>query len=86
MRQTTSILGITTCHLLKNPAGTWSFVGRIPVELCDDRDATLSDIQGQRWHKRADGTTGCYRSKIFQSQQDARDFARSVGVDVVLPN
>ena len=66
--------------LVKHPSGRYGFVGSIPMALCNDRDATKDDIMGQRWHTRADGTTGCYYCPTFENAADAVAFAISRGV------
>lgn len=76
------MLQITSCHLLKAPSGRWTFVGRVPESLCFDRDATREDIMGGRSHRRGDGSVGCLRPRSFDSEGEARGFARSHGVEL----
>lgn len=66
-------------HVLKNPAGTYSYVGSIPVELAEvvpaDRAATL----GQRAFIDDNGKVMMYKFPVFQSLEEAVSFAASKG-------
>lgn len=55
-------------HVIQNPAGTFSLVGMIPRELCDECEPTKADVLGSR----VDMTTRkVYRPKVFKTAQEA---------------
>ena len=68
-------------HVINNPAGTYSFVGSLPLELARIVPATKSDIMGQRTIKH-NGETMSYRFPTFKTRQLAVDFAASKGITV----
>lgn len=72
---------IDTTHVLENPNGTWGFVGSIPVELCDLKPANAQDEMALRAFD-YNGERVVAKSKVFKSEQEAREFAGSVGVEV----
>jgi hypothetical protein len=56
--------GFSKTSIIKNPAGTYSFVGHIPAELCEDRI-----------HKNGMPYTG---SKIFKTMEEAQNALNAV--------
>lgn len=66
-------------HILLNPAGTYSYVGNVPIELCEGRIPTRSDILGQNVH--TDGKS--YHSKRFSTYAEAKKFANDSGFEVI---
>ena len=70
-------------HVLKNPAGTYSYVGSIPVELAEvvpaDRAATL----GQRAFIDDNGKVMMYKFPVFATREEAMSFAEEKGFDVI---
>lgn len=71
--------------VIKNPAGTYSYVGRIPVVLGNQVPATVADIMGGRAHRYNEDTPGdCYTWKFpnFPTRTEAVEFAAQRGVEV----
>lgn len=68
--------------VIKNPAGTYSYVGSIPTVLGTEVSATKSDIMGQRWHKNEAGETVTWKFPVFQSESEAIAYATSKGVQI----
>jgi hypothetical protein len=77
------MLNITTLHIIKNPAGTYSYVGRVPVTLMRLADANRSDILGCRAFKADDGSMKVYKGRTFQTYDEALQYAKSHGFEVV---
>ena len=63
-------------HIIKNPSGTFSFVGSVPVSLMDTRKPTTADVMGGR----VDHETGlAYVTRTYQNVEAAIKDANSVG-------
>lgn len=67
--------------ILKTPRGNYTFVGAVPRELCDRREASTSDVMAGR-AVRENGELVYYRPKVFATELEARDFALSVNIPV----
>lgn len=67
-------------HVLKNPAGTYSYVGSIPVELASVVPADRAAVLGQRAFFDEEGNLKMYKFPIFQSLEEAVSFAASKGL------
>ncbi|MHA1962824.1 MAG: hypothetical protein ACW99U_21755 [Candidatus Thorarchaeota archaeon] len=68
--------------IIKNPAGTYSYVGNIPTVLGNEVPATVDDVRGQRWHKNHHGDTMTWKFPVFATEQDAIDHAASRGITI----
>lgn len=68
----------STTHVIKNPAGTYSYVGAVPGALAEIVPATYTDIIGGRAFSR-DGQTVAYHFQPRQSIQAAVDEAIAAG-------
>ena len=66
-------------HVHKNPAGTFSFVGRIPTDVMDKVPATADDIMAGRSHKDEDGSLIAWKGKTFATEQEAVAHAANKG-------
>lgn len=63
-------------HIIKNPAGTYSFVGSIPANLCEWVPATSADVMAGRAQKNPNtGTWVAPKKPIFTEVTAAVDFA-----------
>ncbi len=87
MQQALKMLGHMRLHVLHNPAGTYSFVGAVPVDLgYVGRDGHELTADEQR--KVAQFGAGMFRSTItcrtFTTAQEAVDFAASRGETAIL--
>jgi hypothetical protein len=77
------MLNITTLHVIKNPAGTYSYVGQIPADLCYIVPATKSDVMGGRaWIDKVNGDLVTYKTPIFKSRENAVRYATDHGYKV----
>lgn len=79
------MLNIKHTFVIKNPAGTYSYVGRIPVVLGNRIPATKSDIMGGRAYRYNEDDPGnCYTWKfpVFPTRGEAVEFAAQRGVEV----
>ena len=68
-------------HLIKNPAGTFSFKGRVPVTLAwlnkDGSELSLDEA----WHvSKANYPAMLAKTRVFESAADALDAAEKLGV------
>jgi len=70
--------------LAKNPAGTYSFVGSVPASLFKSVEPTKSDIMAGRFYKDENGVTKSPRVMIFETLQEAKDYADSLNIDYVV--
>jgi hypothetical protein len=73
-------------HVLKNPAGTFSFFGDVPSALANLVPATKADVMGGRAFKDHDFGTGgllTYRFPVFHSRDAAIDYADVRGFPVI---
>ena len=72
-------------HILKNPAGTYSYVGSIPVELAEIVPADRAAVLGQRaFIDKATDKVMMYKFPVFTSQEAAVAFAAGKGFSVKL--
>ena len=58
-------------HIIKNPAGTFSYVGQVPVTLMRTRKPTREDIMGGRVLDDGLAYVGKSRPTIERAVQDA---------------
>lgn len=70
-------------HILKNPTGTYTFVGSVPASLCEEVDATQSDVMGGRAYRADDGSLKTPKVPSFPSYEEARQFAREHGFEPI---
>ena len=69
-------------HVIKNPAGTFSFVGSIPLELGKRVKPTSSDIMAGRFFM--DGETAyAVKFPVFKTKEDAINHAKKSGFTVL---
>ena len=68
-------------HVIHNPAGTYSYVGSLPVTLARSVPATMSDTLGGRSFRGENGELCAYKFPVFQTEADAVAFAKSHGFD-----
>jgi hypothetical protein len=66
-------------HIIKNPAGTYSYVGSIPVSLGYEVPADRSAVMGGRSFRNAEGKLVEWEFPVFKTEQEAKDFAISKG-------
>lgn len=71
-------------HVISCPNG-YCFVGNIPVKLAQIVPATKSDVMGQRAFRDENGNLMTYRFPVFQTQQEAVDFAKSHSYEAKIP-
>jgi len=70
-------------HVLKNPAGTYSYVGSIPVELASVVPADRAAVLGQRAFFDEEGNLKMYKFPVFKTRAEAMSFAEEKGFDVI---
>lgn len=71
-------------HILKNPAGTYSYVGSIPVELAEIVPADRAAVLGQRaFIDKATDKVVMYKFPVFKTRDEAFAFAEAKGFDVI---
>ena len=68
-------------HVIHNPAGTYSYVGSLPVTLARIVPATRSDVMGGRSFRGENGELLAYKFPVFATAADAVAFAKSNGFD-----
>lgn len=71
-------------HVIKNPAGTYSYVGSIPLDLATFVEPTTSDIMAGRTFK-VDGKIMTPKFPLFNTEQEAIAFAESKGHECKTP-
>ena len=69
-------------HIIKNPAGTFSFVGYVPAVLGNEILASKFDVMGQRAYRDAAGKTVARRFPSFETRDAAETYANERGVDI----
>ena len=69
-------------HVIKNPAGTFSYVGSIPVVLAVAVPASMSAVMGQRSFRNAAGEILEWKFPVFSSRDQAVNFAVAKGLEV----
>jgi hypothetical protein len=79
---------IAGIHILKNPKGTFHFVGRVPTELAfisssDDYVKTAILCGPGFAREKAELEGGTFKTRTFQTETEARDFAASKGFEVI---
>jgi hypothetical protein len=66
-------------HVIKFPSGKFGFVGSIPAALGYDVPADTSAVMGGRSYTNAAGDLVERKFPVFDTEQAARDFAKSKG-------
>ena len=74
-------------HILKNPAGTFHFVGRVPLDLAFIADDPQDAMDAAKFgagliRKRAEREGRVFKTRTFATEQEAREFAVSLGYKV----
>lgn len=70
-------------HVIKNPAGTYSYVGTVPVVLAEVVPADRAAVLGQRaFIDKATDKIMMYKSPVFATAAEAVAFAASKGLEV----
>lgn len=77
-----TMLGNLGLHIIQYPTKLWGFVGSVPVDLCTEHPAQVSDILGCRTHTGPDGKPWVYKTPVFDTEEEARAFAASKGHEV----
>jgi hypothetical protein len=70
-------------HVMKNPAGTYSYVGSLPVALAEVVPADREAVLGQRAFFDEARNLKMYKFPVFQSLEAALQFATAKGFDVM---
>ena len=65
-------------HVILNPAGSYSFVGSVPMDLGDRVKPTSSDIMAGRTYRDDDGVFAV-KFPAFTTLQDAKNHAGKHG-------
>ena len=68
--------------IIKFPTGRYGYVGSVPAKLGKEVKATKSDVMGGRAYKNAQGEIVTVKFPSFETENDARTFAASVGVEL----
>lgn len=77
------MLGNLGTHVIKNPNGTFSFVGTLPITLASRVEAVEADVVGGRAFKWGDdGKLYAWKFPTFPTREEAVEFAKSKGVPV----
>jgi hypothetical protein len=66
-------------HVIKFPSGRFGFVGSIPLALGYDVPATTAAIMGGRTYTNAAGECVERKFPTFETETEAREFAKSKG-------
>lgn len=68
--------------LMKNPAGTYSFVGSVPASLFKEVKATKEDVMAGRAYKSDWPAMELVapRARVFDTKEEAVEYANSVGI------
>ena len=69
-------------HIIKNPAGTYSYVGSIPLVLAKIVEPTKADIMAGRYFTDPAGNVKGYKFPVFTTEEAARKFAASKNQEV----
>jgi len=71
-------------HVIEgSPSARWHYVGRIPTVLGETVPATKADIMGGRAWREDDGGIVTTQFPVFETKQEAFDFARARGAEVI---
>ena len=66
-------------HVIKNPAGTYSFVGSVPSSLGNIVPANSSDIMALRAWENDNGELFVVKFPVFKNKKDAVNYASKYG-------
>lgn len=66
-------------HIIRNPKGTFSYVGSIPYALGTEVKATRSDVMGGRAFKSRNGDVVTMKFPVFDTEEESRSHAESKG-------
>ena len=75
-----------SCHVIQFPSGRFGYVGSIPTNLGKEVPATTNDILGCRTHKNKQGESVVWKFPVFDSAEQALDYAESRGVAALWQN
>ena len=70
-------------HIVKNPAGTYSYVGNVPAVLCSIVPASKADVMGGRAFRDEHGAIVTNKAPVFSSWIAAWDTAVSFGFEPI---
>lgn len=70
-------------HVIKNPAGTYSFVGSIPRALGNQVKPTSDDIIAGRYYETDNGEILTTKFPVFGTYEEAVLHAKSRGYEVI---
>ncbi len=73
---------MTDPHIIKNPAGKFSFAGYVPAVLGNEILASKFDVMGQRAYKDATGKIVTRRFPSFETRSAAETYANEAGVSI----
>lgn len=66
-------------HVIRNPRGTYSYVGTIPTDLAEIVPADTPAVMGGRAFRAESGDLCMYRFPVFATLEAAVDFALERG-------
>lgn len=66
-------------HVMKNPAGTYSYVGSLPLALAEVVPADRAAVLGQRAFFDDAGKVMMHKFPVFSSVEEALQFAAAKG-------
>jgi hypothetical protein len=66
-------------HIIKFPSGKYGYVGSVPVALGYEAPASRAAVMGGRSSYNAAGELIEIKFPVFESEIEARDFAKSKG-------
>jgi hypothetical protein len=69
-------------HVIKNPAGSFSFVGTIPRELGNEVPATTNDVLGCRAYRNEANKLVVTKFPVFPTRESAVLHAEKHGYEV----
>ncbi len=75
--------GSMGCHLIQFPSGRFGYVGSLPTVLATAVKATTSAVLGCRAYRGENGELLEWKFPTFETADEAIDFAKSKGVDLV---
>ncbi len=68
-------------NIIKNPAGTYSLVGRIPTDVCELVEASAADVMGGRAFKDGEKVV-TWKTPVFKTLEAACSYIQSRGHEV----
>lgn len=79
------MFNIKNVHIIETSTKKFTFVGRIPLSLCEIKEPTMADILAMRTID-FDGRTMSYKTPVFDTLEQAIEHCKNNNVECLYKN